>query len=147
MCRSRAETRHLIGADALAMMRPGAILVNTSRGGVVDTAALIDALRSGRLAAAGLDVYEDEPNVPDRAARTAEYSAAAAHRLGHGHGEGRDGAAVRRERDRRDRGAGASRSGGMSIDFSADQFEALFRQVSNWGALGRAATSAARFTT
>ena len=58
------ETRHLIGAETLAMMRRGAILVNTSRGAVVDTAALIDALRSGRLAAAGLDVYEDEPNVP-----------------------------------------------------------------------------------
>jgi glyoxylate reductase len=58
------ETTHLIGAETLAMMRRGAILVNTSRGAVVDTAALIDALRSGRLAAAGLDVYEDEPNVP-----------------------------------------------------------------------------------
>ena len=58
------ETRHLIGAGTLAMMRRGAILVNTSRGAVVDTAALIDALRSRRLAAAGLDVYEDEPNVP-----------------------------------------------------------------------------------
>jgi glyoxylate reductase len=58
------ETRHLIGAGTLAMMRRGAILVNTSRGAVVDTAALIEALRSRRLAAAGLDVYEDEPNVP-----------------------------------------------------------------------------------
>jgi glyoxylate reductase len=59
-----AETRHLIDANALAAMRRGAILVNTSRGAVVDTTALIHALRSGRLGAAGLDVYEDEPRVP-----------------------------------------------------------------------------------
>ena len=59
-----AETRHLIDANALAAMRPGAILVNTSRGAVVDTTALIDALLSGHLGAAGLDVYEDEPRVP-----------------------------------------------------------------------------------
>lgn len=57
-------TRHLIDAGRLAEMRPGAILVNTCRGGVVDTAALVDALECGHLGAAGLDVYEDEPSVP-----------------------------------------------------------------------------------
>lgn len=59
------RTRHLIDAGALARMKPGAILVNTSRGSVVDERALIDALRAGRLRAAGLDVYEREPHIPD----------------------------------------------------------------------------------
>jgi glyoxylate reductase len=58
------ETKHMIGAGALAKMKRGSILVNTCRGGVVDTAALVQALRDGPLAAAGLDVYEGEPAVP-----------------------------------------------------------------------------------
>jgi phosphoglycerate dehydrogenase-like enzyme len=54
-------TRHIIGARELGMMRAGTTLINTSRGGLVDESALFCALRDGRLAAAGLDVYEHEP--------------------------------------------------------------------------------------
>ncbi len=57
------ETRHLIDATRLATMKPSAILVNTSRGPVVDEKALADALRAGVIAGAGLDVYEREPAV------------------------------------------------------------------------------------
>jgi D-lactate dehydrogenase len=59
-CPLTPETHHLIDADALARMRPGVTLLNTSRGGLVDTRALIDGLKSGRIGHLGLDVYEEE---------------------------------------------------------------------------------------
>lgn len=62
-----AQTQHLIGDAEFAQMKPGAILINTARGSVVDPAALIRALRSGRLAGAGLDVLPGEPEIREEA--------------------------------------------------------------------------------
>ena len=59
-----ADTHHLLGRERIALMKPGAFLVNVSRGAVIDTHALIDALDGGRLAGAALDVLENEPHVP-----------------------------------------------------------------------------------
>ena len=57
------ETRHYIGAAELALMKPTAVLVNTARGPVVDERALVKTLKAGRIAGAGLDVYENEPKL------------------------------------------------------------------------------------
>jgi glyoxylate reductase len=65
-CPLTPETRHLIGPEELTAMKPSAVLVNAARGPVVDEAALAGALASGELAAAGLDVYEREPQVEPR---------------------------------------------------------------------------------
>jgi D-lactate dehydrogenase len=59
-CPLTPATRHLVDAAALARMKPGAMLVNTSRGAILDTAAVVAALKSGRLGHLALDVYEEE---------------------------------------------------------------------------------------
>jgi len=59
------ETRHLMNAERLKQMKPSAILINTARGDVVEEKALIQALKDGTIAAAGLDVYEFEPKVSE----------------------------------------------------------------------------------
>jgi lactate dehydrogenase-like 2-hydroxyacid dehydrogenase len=62
-CPGGKETYHLISTDALAAMKPGAFLINSARGDVIDEAALVIALKNGDIAGAGLDVYEKEPAV------------------------------------------------------------------------------------
>ena len=85
------STRHLIGAAELARMKPTAVLINTARGPVVDEDALADALESGSLYAAGLDVYDGEPKVNPRLLSCSPHHPASSHREcnnrdPHGHG-------------------------------------------------------------
>ncbi|MEZ2131081.1 MULTISPECIES: 2-hydroxyacid dehydrogenase [unclassified Sinorhizobium] len=65
-CPGGAENRHLMNAARLSAMKPSAFLINTARGDVVDEAALISALETATIRGAGLDVYEAEPNVPEK---------------------------------------------------------------------------------
>ncbi|KAL3484536.1 D-isomer specific 2-hydroxyacid dehydrogenase [Aspergillus germanicus] len=64
-----AKTKHLIGAPELARMKPGVVIVNTARGAIIDEAALANALQSGHVGAAGLDVYEKEPEINEKLLR------------------------------------------------------------------------------
>lgn len=63
-CPLTPQTRHLVDAEFLAKMKPTACIVNTARGPVIDTDALVSAIREGRIASAGLDVVTGEPNIP-----------------------------------------------------------------------------------
>ncbi|CAA9487556.1 MAG: D-3-phosphoglycerate dehydrogenase [uncultured Rubrobacteraceae bacterium] len=86
------ETRHLIGPEELDKMKPTAVLINTSRGPVVDEGALADALSDGRIFAAGLDVYEEEPKVHPKLLELE--SAVLAPHIGSGSQETRDRMAI-----------------------------------------------------
>jgi phosphoglycerate dehydrogenase-like enzyme len=82
------ETRGLIGAAELALLPPGAVVVNVSRGGIVDESALGDALRSGQLSSAGLDVFEVEPLPADSPLRGLDNLVLTPHIAGYSEGAG-----------------------------------------------------------
>jgi len=65
-CPLNAETRGMIDAAAFAKMKQGAIIINTARGAIIDHDALIEAIESGKIAGAGLDVYPNEPHIPEK---------------------------------------------------------------------------------
>jgi lactate dehydrogenase-like 2-hydroxyacid dehydrogenase len=65
ICPGGAATHHIVNAEVLAALGPEGTLINVARGSVVDEAALVKALADGKLGAAGLDVFEDEPRVPE----------------------------------------------------------------------------------
>lgn len=73
------QTHHLLDARRIALMKPGAVVVNTSRGAVVDTDALAEALVEGRLWGAGIDVFEEEPVAPDAAICQAPHTVLTSH--------------------------------------------------------------------
>lgn len=110
-CPLTEETRHLIGARELGLMKTSATLVNTARGPVVDERALVVALREGEIAAAGLDVYEDEPRVEPGLAELENVVLSPHLGLGDGRDPDGDGRASGAQRDRRRARRGAAHPG------------------------------------
>ncbi|MBX3069464.1 MAG: hypothetical protein KF883_03050 [Thermomicrobiales bacterium] len=81
LCNLTDETRHLVNRERLALMKPTASLISIARGPIVDEAALVDALRSGQIRAAGIDVFEQEPPAPDNPLFTLDNVILAPHAL------------------------------------------------------------------
>jgi phosphoglycerate dehydrogenase-like enzyme len=81
-CPLNSETRHLVGAEQLAKMKPSAFLINTARGSIVDEAALIDALQRGVIQGAALDVFESEPPAADNPLLNMDNVAVTPHSMG-----------------------------------------------------------------
>ena len=79
MRRTLPETHHFLNAENIALLPAGAIVINTARGGLVEDAALIAALQTGRVAAAGLDVFEGEPKINPGVCGADEYFSFAAY--------------------------------------------------------------------
>lgn len=77
------STRHMLGREQFARVRPGTLLVNTARGAIIDEGALVEALKSGRLGAAAIDVFETEPCPPDHPLRDLPNVILTPHAIGH----------------------------------------------------------------
>ncbi len=77
------STRHMLGREQFAKVRPGTLLVNTARGAIIDEAALVEALASGRIGAAAIDVFEKEPCPPDHPLRALPNVILTPHAIGH----------------------------------------------------------------
>ena len=95
-----AATAKMINADVLKALGPRGVLINVARGSVVDEQALVAALKSGTILAAGLDVFAKEPSVPDELKRHAKCRAAATYRLGFGGNAQRHGSTGRRQSEK-----------------------------------------------
>ncbi|WP_268877982.1 NAD(P)-dependent oxidoreductase [Pseudomonas ogarae] len=85
-CPLLTQTRHMMGAEQFAMMKPGSISLSTARGGIHDEAALFSALKSGHLGGAGLDVWEQEPPRHDAPLLSLPNVVASFHTAGVSHG-------------------------------------------------------------
>ena len=117
-CPHTPATYHLLSARRLALMKPGAYIVNTARGEVIDENALARMIENNELAGAGLDVFEHEPAVNPKLLKSEQGGRAAAYGLGHARGprrHGREGHHQHQDLPRRPRSAGSRPSGHVLI--------------------------------